>query len=265
MTLKLKVIGVVVITVVVVVVSAILTVNSITLIPIRNELNILSKWILSFSYNPLYPLFTSLTPAIVNAIVWDYRSIDTFFETSVLFAAVIGVIVIYYEYLYEKPPRGRGLSPIVKTVVKISMFIAVGLGLAIALKGHMTPAGGFQGGTVAAAIIYIMSMAYSPYWLYIRNIGQVSMLTLRTCGLIGLVIVAILPILIGLLTGCNAYILQNQPKINAPIGYSYDVGDYRVSLTILVFNIFEFLIVLAAFTLLLTILSIAGMMKRFPE
>ncbi|HID72383.1 TPA: sodium:proton antiporter [Candidatus Micrarchaeota archaeon] len=258
-----RIVGALVLVAVVVVTSSIMTVNNLVLIPVQSELNPLSKWILFFSYNPSYPLFTSLTPAIVNAVVWDFRSIDTFFETTVLFASVIGSITIYYEYFYEKPSRGRGLSLIVKTVVKISMFIAIGLGLAIALKGHITPAGGFQGGAVAVAIIYIISMTYSLYWLYTRGIKQTSMLVLRTSGLLGLTAIAFSPVLLGLVMGYNAYILQNQPKMGAPVGYSYDAGGYSVSLAILLLNIFEFFTVLAAFTLLLMILGIAGRKEVF--
>ncbi len=253
-----KWVQVLVLVAIVITVSVVLTVNNTTLIPVYSDLKPLSKWILYFSYNPAYPFFTSLTPAIVNAVVWDYRGVDTFFETGVLFAAVIGSITIYYEYFYEKPRKGRGLSLIIKTIVKLTMFIAIALGLAIALKGHITPAGGFQGGAVAAAIVYVMAMAYSLYWLYTRGITQTRMLVLRTSGLLGITIVALMPVLLGLLLGSNGYILQNQPKEGAPIGYSYPIEDYRVSLTILLFNIFEFLTVLAAFTLLLMILYTAG-------
>ena len=54
----------------------------------------LAYWFLFTALNPSAPLFTAMSPEAVTSIVWDYRGLDTLFETTVFFLAIIGSMAL---------------------------------------------------------------------------------------------------------------------------------------------------------------------------
>ncbi|MCC8024041.1 MAG: hypothetical protein LIP16_01870 [Clostridium sp.] len=131
------------------------------------------------------PLFGSLnTPAVnevyaryleqgiretgaVNAVtgmILDYRAFDTFGESAVLFTAVLTVMLL----LNQQSGKGSssaaeaesggvgGYSMIIQTVTKAAFPFVLLYGCYIILNGHLSPGGGFSGGTIlgAALILY---------------------------------------------------------------------------------------------------------------
>jgi multicomponent Na+:H+ antiporter subunit B len=54
----------------------------------------------------------------------------------------------------------KGMTPIVKTVVRFAMGIVFMFGWYIILYGHLTPGGGFAGGTILACGYVLLTLAF---------------------------------------------------------------------------------------------------------
>jgi multicomponent Na+:H+ antiporter subunit B len=97
---------------------------------------------------------------VVNAVTYDYRGVDTLGEEFILFAAVLGCMVLLRD---PEPPSktanpDSGLSETVKVTAAASFASLLVLGLYLSTHGQLSPGGGFQGGVVIASasmLIYI--------------------------------------------------------------------------------------------------------------
>ena len=133
-------------------------------------------------------------PNIVTAVLADYRSFDTMFETIVIFAAGIACILILRRFkfvernptqLYRHIPTGITLrikkgskTPddsndferidsdwipyglITKTTCRIILpFIQI-FALYVIAHGHYSPGGGFQGGVILGASMILYAIAF---------------------------------------------------------------------------------------------------------
>lgn len=220
----------------------------------------LAYWYLTTALNPGNPLFSAMSPEAVTSIVWDYRGLDTLFETAVFFLAIIGSMALMRKISLKAPEDIRmpsfGMSPIVKTVTRVTVGMILAVAASIALHGHLTPGGGFQGGAAAAVAPLIIIVVFSIYFALRSGITKKSMLALRTLGLTGVGLTAFITAVIGLFAGVTAFVFQNQPKEVAPVGLPYEVGGFPVSGTLILFNFFEFLAVAAGFTIVFLLLSV---------
>jgi multicomponent Na+:H+ antiporter subunit B len=104
---------------------------------------------------------------VVTSVVFDYRGVDTMGEEFILFAAVMGVLLLL------RPERGRAKAqpdrkePAVlprpgdaARVVGLGMVGPTALlGLYIVAHGYLTPGGGFQGGAVLATASGMLFLA----------------------------------------------------------------------------------------------------------
>jgi len=239
-------------------------------LPLPN-VRMLAYWYLNTTLNPNYPLFTAMSPEAVTAIVWDYRGLDTLFETAVFFLAIVGALALARGVPLRKASdsvsngdNSRGLSLICKTATKLLIPLIIAVSASIALHGHLTPGGGFQGGSAAAIAPLLVLVIFSVFFLLDRGVSEKSMLTMRTAGLVGIYLTALAAVLIGMLTGLNAYVFQNQPKLNAPVGIPALFFNALISGTLFFFNVSEYLAVASGFTLALILLSIPEeIVKRF--
>jgi len=220
------------------------------------DLRLLAKLYLWLAINPWTRNLTVMSPEAVTSIVWDFRGLDTFFETAVLYLAIIGTVAIYRGVYAssksrEVPISGDevGMSPIAKSVTKITLPIVIAVAVAIALHGHLTPGGGFQGGSTAAVILLLVLVVFSLQYSIRMGITKGSTLALRSAGLLGIAVTSILVLILGLLVGCQSFIFQNQPKAYAPVGVPAFLDGMLVSGTLILFNIFECLAVAAGLTL----------------
>lgn len=95
----------------------------------------------------------------VSALVWDYRGYDTLGETTVLFTAIIGALVILRRST-RKIRRVRireHYSLIVRTSSRLVIPILSTIGIAVTFAGDVISGGGFQGGAIlACAFIFYM-------------------------------------------------------------------------------------------------------------
>ncbi len=254
-----RVIGLVVITLFVVVFSLVLALGGLGwMLPMEN-VRMIAREYLRIAYNPFDMNYTVMSPEAVTSIVWDFRGLDTLFETVVFYLAIIGSVALA-RGIKSSPPEKKveayGLSLIVKTVTRITIGMIIAIAASIALHGHLTPGGGFQGGATAAIAPLLVLVIFSKYYLENLGVRKNVMLSIRSIGLLGIGLTAFSVLIIGLLSGVNAYVFQNQPKSTAPIGLPYQIGGQLISGTLWFFNIFEMFAVAAGFTIIFLLLSI---------
>ncbi len=207
--------------------------------------------------------YTSRSPEIVTSILWDHRGIDTYYETAVLFIAIVSTL--YLLSLGNKLGEGIGrvlreYTVIAKLVTKLVAIVISVVAVSIALHGHLTPGGGFQGGVVFVIAPLLLLMVYGVDRLYRSGFREKILLFLRTTGvsLIGFTGASIL--LVGLLLGYNTYLFQNQPKPwTSNFGFPYQLmlpwGSLLFSGSLMILNILEFIAVSTGFTLALLLVE----------
>jgi len=221
-----------------------------------NHVRWLALAYLNTTYNPYLPNFTVWSPESVTAIVWDYRGLDTLYETTVFFLAIISGLALGrgVKRLNLKPGGDMGLSLIVKTVTRITGPMILAVAASIGLHGHLTPGGGFQGGATAAVVPVLYIVIFSVFYLSWKGVSTGRMLTMRSIGLIGIGAASIAVFTAGLLEGVPAYVFQNIAKATSPVSMPYYIHGALTSGTLWWFNLFEFLAVSAGFTLAFIIL-----------
>ncbi|MCX8185306.1 MAG: Na(+)/H(+) antiporter subunit B [Sulfolobales archaeon] len=208
------------------------------------------------TYNPWNIIQSAQSLEAVTAIVWDYRGIDTFFETSVLFISIVGVSLLFRGYREKAGISNRGLSEIVKTSTKILSPLILISGLSIAIHGHLTPGGGFQGGSFIAVLLVLLSVVFSLDFVVERGLSTSRLLVLRSLGLLGVLATSVALLVVGLLTGVNAYIFQNMVREGASLSMPPWFLDRPTGGTLLFFNVFEALAVAAGLSLAFIVLSL---------
>lgn len=98
----------------------------------------------------------------VNAINYDYRAFDTLGEEFILFAAVLGIMMLLRRQSDEtvrdvgKVADSIRLSATVQSAMMPMLLVTVVFGFYIALHGQLTPGGGFQGGVILASAPFLL-------------------------------------------------------------------------------------------------------------
>ena len=217
----------------------------------------LGTFFLRESFNVFNKAWWVGSPEVVNAILWDYRGLDTVFETSVLFLAIAGCEAVFRllkPSLKELRPvvGGYELTVVVKTVVKLLAIAIVLISLGTALRGYVTPGGGFQGGAAFAIAPLLIIAAFSRH--YLRELGfKIPKLSaVRGAGLLAIALVALAPL------AFLGFALQNQAKPPSPFpGFPVFVGPIFTAGTLLAFNVGELLVVSMEFTIAFILVSVA--------
>ena len=113
------------------------------------------------------------TTNTVTAIVFDYRGIDTMGEELILFAAVVGVVLLLRG---AGRPTSRDVGRDVVRSDALRYFGVAGAALAVLVGvwlvafGLVTPGGGFQGGVaIASGIVVLFLTAGFRSW---RRVGS---------------------------------------------------------------------------------------------
>jgi multicomponent Na+:H+ antiporter subunit B len=105
----------------------------------------------------------------VNAITYDYRGIDTLGEEFILFASVIGVLLLFRRQTGEdeaEDPAKRQIlaeaeirgTDTIRVTMQAMVATMVVFGIYVATHGQLTPGGGFQGGVILATaplVVYL--------------------------------------------------------------------------------------------------------------
>ncbi|RLG90822.1 MAG: sodium:proton antiporter [Thermoprotei archaeon] len=213
------------------------------------KINCLGQFFVNNSYNIFNKTFWAGSPEAVTSILWDYRGFDTIFETTVLFISIAGALVLAYKKInWDKlitPLFDKGLTLIVKTSVKIISAIVILLSLNLALRGYISPGGGFAGGSAYSIAPLLLISGLSIYYIIRLGYKLHKMINIRTIGLLGLSIVSLTPLL------WFGYILQNQPKPSTTFpGYPVYIGPLYLGGSLIYLNISEFLVVSTEFIII---------------
>ncbi|MDZ7316606.1 MAG: hypothetical protein ONA69_09095 [candidate division KSB1 bacterium] len=87
----------------------------------------------------------------------------------------------------------KGMSLIVKTVTRLTIWIILLYGIYIILHGHLTPGGGFAGGVVIALALLNVTLAYGrefvEKWLrlpIVEHVESVCSLAYLLIGILGI-------------------------------------------------------------------------------
>ncbi|MGW2422765.1 MnhB domain-containing protein [Streptomyces sp. NPDC001709] len=103
----------------------------------------------------------SLTRRTANTIAsvnFDQRAYDTLGEMSILFAAVLGCVVLLRQARDEHraQPEPAEVARPVRRYALIVLPVALITGLYVIAHGQLSPGGGFQGGVVAATALHLL-------------------------------------------------------------------------------------------------------------
>ena len=105
------------------------------------------------------------TANTVTAIVVNFRGFDTLGEVTVLFLAATALGSILFKKRHHIGERTVLLpaSAIVSAGSKLIFPAIILLGAYVFIHGHLTPGGGFQGGTIIATGFLLMLIAYRDF------------------------------------------------------------------------------------------------------
>lgn len=98
---------------------------------------------------------------VVTSIVVDYRSFDTLGEVTVLFTSALGVGLILHGF--KRKTYGRLPNFILRVSVGILLPLILLFGVYVFVHGHLTPGGGFPGGTIIAAGILLLYLSNEEF------------------------------------------------------------------------------------------------------
>ncbi|MEU6172491.1 hydrogen gas-evolving membrane-bound hydrogenase subunit E [Streptantibioticus parmotrematis] len=105
--------------------------------------------------------FQQRTANVISSINFDQRAFDTLGEESILFAAVLGAIVLLRRARDEReaaPAPGR-VMPSTRLFGTVMLPITLLTGFYIVAHGQLSPGGGFQGGVILATGLHLAYIA----------------------------------------------------------------------------------------------------------
>jgi len=96
---------------------------------------------------------------IVTSIVADYRSFDTLGEVTVLFVSSLGVALLLGSGKRERIAEDFKPNFMLRIGSRALFGIILMTGIYVIIHGHLTPGGGFPGGTMIASSILLLYLA----------------------------------------------------------------------------------------------------------
>ncbi len=220
-----------------------------------SDVRLIAKNYLNLTYNTYFKGLWASSPEAVTAIVWDYRGLDTLFETVVFYGAVLSAITLFRRVARERDLiSSKGMSVIVKRTTAIVVVAILTVAFSTALHGHLTPGGGFQAGAIGAVAPLVMIVVFGKKYLEDRGLSYEKLLSLRNIALTSIGLTSVALFIYALIQGGFGFIFQNQGKPLSQYSFPPYVLDVPSGGTLLFFNVFEFLAVLTGFTLVFLIL-----------
>ncbi|MEO3993205.1 MAG: MnhB domain-containing protein [Desulfurococcaceae archaeon TW002] len=220
-------------------------------------LNTLAEAYLNFIPN-VSNQYTSWSYEVVTSVIWDHRGFDTYFETSVLFLAIVAAVGLLEGV--RKYLDIEGTTIITKLVSKLLAPVIVVISVSIALHGHISPGGGFQGGALFVIAPLLLMLAFNASKISEKGFEQNKLILMRALAVTFIAVVGLTPLIYSLVSGANAYLFQNIRKPDSTFSYSpiLEVGNIRVLLSgnLIIFNLLEYVAVLTGFTVALFLLTI---------
>ena len=101
----------------------------------------------------------------VAGMILDYRAFDTLGESFVLFTAMCAVTILLNRsgkkrWLRQPDMVDYASDPIVAPMCKFLIPVILVFGIYILLNGHLSPGGGFSGGSILAAGLMLFAMVW---------------------------------------------------------------------------------------------------------
>lgn len=110
---------------------------------------------------------------MVTSIVVDYRSFDTLGEVIVLLVSTLGVGILLggqrKRLAYKQTPNF-----ILKNGARLTFGLLVVFGVYMFAHGHLTPGGGFPGGSIIAAAILLLYLADDEFRVKIAGFKMIE-------------------------------------------------------------------------------------------
>ncbi len=150
-----------------------------------------------------------IIPNLVSAVLFDWRGFDTLGECLILINSVLVTGMVFGRGLFRvdflKEVYGAnsandndnnddsltGFTPIIKVLAMPMSIIMMVLGILVILGGHITPGGGFQGGSLIAGAYILAIVAYGAKECPI-NFNHKFLETLETLGALAFMIFGLL-------------------------------------------------------------------------
>lgn len=103
-------------------------------------------------------------PNVVSGIIFRNRLYDTIFEVIVFTIAIIGAsFLLANERPLSQVHQFTDQSSIL--LARLGATIAALVGIELALRGHLSPGGGFAAGVAGGTAIGLVAMTSSPEWM----------------------------------------------------------------------------------------------------
>jgi multicomponent Na+:H+ antiporter subunit B len=101
------------------------------------------------------------TANVVSSVNFDQRALDTLGEESILFASVLGAIVLLRHARDESVgrPRAGRVLPTTRLLGAVLLPVTLLTGIYIVAHGQLSPGGGFQGGVILATGLHLAYIA----------------------------------------------------------------------------------------------------------
>lgn len=102
---------------------------------------------------------------VITSIIVNFRGFDTLGEVTVLFLSATAMGGILYKKRHHVGERSVlfPASRIVMSGAKLLFPSIILLGVYVFIHGHLSPGGGFQGGTIIATGFLLMLLTYRNY------------------------------------------------------------------------------------------------------
>lgn len=127
---------------------------------------------------------------LVTSIVVNYRGFDTLGEVTVLFLAATGLSFLLFSCRCKREFKRIKSSLVLRTSTNILFPLVLIFGTYIFIHGHLTPGGGFQGGSVIASGVILLFLAYRDFHSNHKTLSSIEALagiTFAGIGLAGLI------------------------------------------------------------------------------
>ncbi len=141
----------------------------------------------------------------------------------------------------------KGMTLIVKTIARISVWLIILYGIYIILHGHLTPGGGFAGGVIIALAFLNYMLAYgrkkTENWLnldFLHDLESASAILFLIVGIIGIAVSgSFLANWLSKGTLFRLFSAGTIPLLNIVIGLKVCAGLFFVVWTLSIFHIEE--------------------------
>jgi len=138
----------------------------------------------SYIYNLKGP---AIAPNMITVILFDWRGYDTLGEAFILITAVFTTSILFGrgvlggDVSQHDETAVRRPTVVQKIFAAPFVFIIVAFGIVLTLGGHITPGGGFQGGSVIATAFFLSVVVYG-FKKNVFNISHKGLIAFESVG-----------------------------------------------------------------------------------